>query len=711
MARVLAWIVAVERHRSRGGASSPLDFKVPIAQHAIAWADWLLTKHPETQVLLNVNSAPGSAEHARVEALCSQLLNPTDAHSADARALHNTVDIIIREPTAGNDTLLLLWIGHGVMHDSQRYLLHEDAQDPANLRSWEVNSLLQRLRSKGAPPLQLGVFDSCAEYLSQRPGSETLTAPPAAAQPSQYFYFAATAGTKASASLFKPTLAGLALTSLQEISWPPQAQDLHDQLQPRMSQLASRAFRLERTTGSGELWSGNDLVDDGASAIQLRQHARASGQTVLTFQHLWNELERTGVSQMDLAQALRTRPAAGSTRQPRGLAKLRQRLKSEQPDSPTDRLLGDAWVRTRRMESWREPLADLGLTLPQWMAIAERVARVDARRAPEFSELGELLLWTLNMVGLERADEALVWLMLLAARAAHEAGGASAKAARALEFALEQDAELALRLPRVRHRMPPNSTVVLYIELDPPCPPAPGRISKCWLLRDNEVEDFEPPESSDELGDQLNALIKAAGGEGAGRVELLAPYLILTQHPDWLRCRNQNANVFGDATTMDSMVDRVGLETVWPIVLRWKERLNGRITAGHVDVWRQRAAQVQAQMQPDGALVCRFDADGLGGVVRCLAYLPASLREEFRCALIAGDPYMLWPGGEPKDPGSFEAAVRDWLARHRLHELPQALRRARVLDRLPPLVLFIDEPDSNPYDRLPKLQSLRRAAG
>jgi len=192
MAAVLAWIVAVERHQPRAGRPSPLDFPAAISRRALEWAEWLATR-AGTRLLLNVNAAPGSPEHQRVQALQAQVLNPADAHRADARALHDAVDEIVRLPAADKDILLVLWIGHGVMSNRQRLLLNEDSRDAGNLRTWDLDSLLHRLRSKGVPMLQLGVIDSCAQYLSQAPGFETLQALGEPAQPSQYFYFAATA--------------------------------------------------------------------------------------------------------------------------------------------------------------------------------------------------------------------------------------------------------------------------------------------------------------------------------------------------------------------------------------------------------------------------------------------------------------------------------------------------------------------------------------
>jgi hypothetical protein len=139
--------------------------------------------------------------------------------------------------------------------------------------------------------------------------------------------------------------------------------------------------------------------------------------------------------------------------------------------------------------------------------------------------------------------------------------------------------------------------------------------------------------------------------------------------------------------------------------------MKGELSGGMADLWLERSAAVRAGLKPGDPLLCRFSERDPPAPVRGLDYLPPQDSRQFQKALVAGDPYMVWPGVEPADCQGFQSGVRQWLEQHGLDELPQALRRARLLDELPSLVLFIDEPDSNPYSRIRKLQTVRTVAG
>ncbi|MCX2862255.1 FxSxx-COOH system tetratricopeptide repeat protein [Paucibacter sp. PLA-PC-4] len=250
MTSVLAWIVAVERHTSgTDGKQSPLDHRAPISRTALAWAEWLKDK-PGTRLLMNVSAPHDSDEGRRLEALRPSLLNPVMAAQAGAVALHQSLKVVISGPRA--DVLLLLWTGHGVMHGRDRFLIHADSLDPKNLHSWEVDSLLQYLRDDSAPPLQIGVFDTCAE-IREQPGHEKLVGGSGKGRRQQFFHHASAAG--AFASLGEVTVGGLALESMQQLEWPPEPKRLHELLLPRIEGLPSGPHLLERTTGSGDAWS------------------------------------------------------------------------------------------------------------------------------------------------------------------------------------------------------------------------------------------------------------------------------------------------------------------------------------------------------------------------------------------------------------------------------------------------------------------------
>ena len=286
MPGVLAWIVAVERHTPPAGAGSPLDFKAPVSRRALDWAEWLAGQ-AGVRLLLNVAAAPASDELKRLGALCAGpvVLNAAQAARADGASLHESLRLLTAGPPA--DVLLLLWIGHGVMRDRQRYLLHQDSRDAANLRSWDVDSLLQHLRSDKAPPLQLGVLDTCAQVLTEQPGHEKLGGAGRALR-SQHFYFAATAAAIASLNPFEPTLASVALQSLKGVAWPPQPAAFDADLQPRLAAMPSRPIRLEWTQGSGDLWSSRGASgSDDIGRAELSKQAERSQLSEVFFRHLW----------------------------------------------------------------------------------------------------------------------------------------------------------------------------------------------------------------------------------------------------------------------------------------------------------------------------------------------------------------------------------------------------------------------------------------
>src|SRR4051812_15054511 len=111
MARVLAWIVAVERHTPSAAVPSPIDFAVPVSERALQWAEWLAARGAD--LLLNVSVPDGSAQRRRLDAIAQRALNQPRAHEATAAALHDALARVLQPPVA--DVLLLLWIGHGVM--------------------------------------------------------------------------------------------------------------------------------------------------------------------------------------------------------------------------------------------------------------------------------------------------------------------------------------------------------------------------------------------------------------------------------------------------------------------------------------------------------------------------------------------------------------------------------------------------------------------
>ncbi|VTU15152.1 hypothetical protein H6CHR_00136 [Variovorax sp. PBL-H6] len=714
MASILAWIVAVECHAAPPGKRNSLDFKAPVSLRALEWAEWLRDR-AEVELLMNVSATPGSDEAARVDTLRPRLLNGAEAHRADAASLRASLGKLARTPPA--DVLLLLWIGHGVMNNRQRYLLTQDTEDLENLQSWDLDSLLQHLRSARMPPLQIGAIDSCAQVISDRPGNVQLSGTGKTSR-LQHFYFSSTAAAIASLNPFEPTLASMALDVLKAIEWPPSPRPLDALLMDRVAGLASRPVRFEWTQGSGDQWSSRFGSGDDDRAMAA--NARRAQLSEVLFRHLWLDLASTGETPAALAKAIR-----GDT-----LEALAKKIEGNAPDAPEPDLLRDAWDRVKLVQQWAPRLATLGLSVPQWTELARHLANEDARHAPQFAELRELLLWSLDMNrdvtrNQGRAHAALLRLMLMAMNQAAEPGAParSTDAAARLDAELKADPLMAPLLAAVQPTADlPKGSVVIYIELEHRANALEPSVQRYWLLRDSVIEPGADLELEGPMGEQLNTLINHVQRDEARpvRVELLAPFLLLCGQREWLSYSVDIGELTGNPADTGAALQRVELDAVWPICWRWKERLQGKEAKLQPALWQQRGRQAQERARASEQLHCRFDDEQRAAGedeahVLGLIYLPPSPSQrgrnlgKFFKHLIDGEPYMVWPGAEPDDAAAFKNTVRAWLAGQRLNKLPEALCQARSGSKLPELVLFLDEPDRNPYAQTQRLQTLGTA--
>lgn len=714
MASILAWIVAVECHAAPPGKRNSLDFKAPVSRRALEWAEWLRDR-AEVELLLNVSAVPGSDEAARIDTLRPRLRNGAEAHRADAASLRASVAKVARAQPA--DVLLLLWIGHGVMNNRQRYLLTQDTEDLENLQSWDLDSLLQHLRSARMPPLQIGVIDSCAQVISDRPGNVQLSGTGKTSR-RQHFYFASTAAAIASVNPFEPTLASMALDVLKAIDWPPLPRPLDTLLMDKVESLASRPVRFEWTQGSGDQWSSRSSSGDDDKAMAA--NARRAQLSEVLFRHLWLDLASTGETPAALAKAIRDDT----------IEALARKIERSAPDAPEPDLLRDAWGRVKLVQQWAPCLAALGLSVPQWTELARHLVNEDARHAPQFAELRELLLWSLDMNrdvarNQGRSHAALLRLMLMAMKQAAEPGASarSVAAAARLDADLQADPLMAPLLAAVQPTAElPKGSVVIYVELELPANAPEPSVQRYWLLRESVIEPGAELALEGPMGEQLNTLINhvQAGEVRPVRVELLAPFLLLCGQREWLSYSIDMGELTGIPTETGAALQRVGLDAVWPICWRWKDRLQGKQSKLQPALWQQRGRQAQERARASAQLHCRFDDEQPAAGedeahVLGLVYLPPSPAqrgrnlEKFFKQLIDGEPYMLWPGAEPADAAAFKTTVRNWLAGQRLNKLPEALCQARSGSKLPELVLFLDEPDRNPYAQTQRFQTLGAA--
>ena len=432
---------------------------------------------------------------------------------------------------------------------------------------------------------------------------------------------------------------------------------------------------------------------DAAREEFIKQEKRA-GLPVPMFRYLWRELG----NRIDLLGPLAEAARSDKVRT------LAASLAALGADAPEPDLLSDAWRRVQLVRAWEPRAEALSLPLSRWHDIAALVADTDTRPAARFGSLRELLLWTTDLGERARADAALTQLLWLGAATP----AAKPPAAADLLAALAADAGLAPHTARAQAGpQPPLGPVHLYVELDLPQGSTQPHLRRSWVQHQYSLDPVVelPPAST--LGEQLQSLASAIK-QRLGRelqVEMMAPLLLLCAEREWLSyCEGVHFVGLGGET-----VDRDFSEN-WPVVWRWRERLEDHPQARAGD-WRKRAAAVANRATNCAQLICRFDDepasphDHLLGL-RFVPPAPTNKQRNlkpFIDALLLGEPYMIWPCDESVACTEFKAAVRLCFDQKFITELPGALQRARKNSQLKHAVLFIDEPERNPYRRLGKL--------
>ncbi|RZI62591.1 MAG: hypothetical protein EOP37_02250 [Rubrivivax sp.] len=439
---------------------------------------------------------------------------------------------------------------------------------------------------------------------------------------------------------------------------------------------------------------------DAVQAEFVRQEKRAELPVPL-FRHLWRELGSRADLLGKLADAARNRTVAA----------LAVELSAAGPDAAEGDLLRDAWRRVELVLNWEPLAAKLGLTRSRWQELAAVVADTDVRPVPRQAGLRELLLWALDLGELARALSALTQLLCLGAEAARQDSAPVTRPETAALFkALGRDDMLSPHLANaLRGPPPPSGPVRLYAELE--LSGERPRLTRHWIQHQRSLELGEAPAPAT-LGEQLHALAGSVKHRGARevQVELMAPLLLLCGQPDWTTFQEDYGGLAG---LQDVRLDRDFCEE-WPVSWRWRDRLEGNQLSKPAD-WRRRGGDISAKAERCGQLVCRFPddpfdpADHADAHVVALPYVPpapSSKGRNFRPfldALLAGDPYMVWPCDEGMVNAGFKAAVLVCLAQRHVPDLPEALRQARKSGKAKHVVLFIDEPSRNPYELMGRL--------
>lgn len=736
MTQVLAWIVAVERHAPGAG---DLDFKPPISRHALAWAHWLRTR-PGTELLLNIQAREGSAEAAAVQALAPHTRSPGTASLADRTALLASL-----RQLHGADLLLWLWIGHGVMHEERRCLVHAGSGGADDLQTVDLEALLRRLRRQDAPPRQLGLLDTCAEIVAVAPDLWKPAAGEHATGVRQHVVFAATPGAYVSLNPEAATAASQMLALLQAQPWPPEPgrldpllASLGRDLDPQPVQWACThgAERFTEHTGPATQALARPAPgDDGAGALRM---ARRSGWPPWAWRHV-----RSAVDGLPGAPAAATlsRAMQGGT-----LDALAQRLlRHRDPDvAHTGWVLAQAGRCAQRAWRWLQPAQVLGLGLPRWQTLARTVAALDARDAPQVQALETLLLWVGDLA--EDAPAAgdpprtvRSWLTLLLGAAdatARGQGQGGAAAARALRLAIDADPTLgAWRGWVEQHGLAtqarPTEPLTVVAALDAPDEGGP-RVLQAWEARPvpggMAWPAIEVPEGGS-AAERLHRLVAQVQKREARpvRLELLVPLMWLGRGAELLRYR-RDRSALGLPAGIGGPSPTVELHRTLPVVWRWRERLTLRDDT-LLGPWLLRTQQCRPRVLGAPPLPCRFDDEppaspqAREAPLHALPLRPAATRHGgddarlLRLVVLmeAGHPYLLWPLDEgPGLPGEasarFKAGMAAWLAEGvPFDDWPEALLQAVQDDRLGATALLVDEADRNPYDAASALVPLASA--
>ncbi len=446
-------------------------------------------------------------------------------------------------------------------------------------------------------------------------------------------------------------------------------------------------------------------VDSRLVTEILKQQGR-SGMAPALFRHLWKEWGGREEQLLKLANAIKAQ----------GI----EDLAAAEADPHQASVLRAAWQRVELVQALY-PLADrLGLSLSRWQDLARAVADHDARDAPERVGLHELLLWALDANKPKRALAALTLLLHQGARAAEQQQPA---ASRALMQRLETHTDLQPHVGAAgQFPAPSQGPMHLYVELDLSPDNQRPLLRRYWVQHQGLPVMGDKPPDAESLGEQLQILADAVENP-QGRplhVELLAPLLLLRASQAWMSYE-EDIGAFGglEGTTgrRDACED---LRLAW----RWRDRLDVKAkahTKTNAARWKAQAPLVTANARRCRHVSCRFqdkqaaapaspvqqDADDthlLG-----LTFVPPSPdgnrdhTDAFLAALRLGAPYMLWPSDEDLDCEAFKQGVSACIDKRDIDELPEAFRQGREQGQFKAIVLFMDDPDRNPYELMGRL--------
>jgi hypothetical protein len=584
----------------------------------------------------------------------------------------------------GFDVLLLYWVGHGIMAPA-RQLLCSDSKDMSNLASIVTDSLLKRLRGKTFPKLQIGFFECCAQTTAAGVASLDLCGDDSG-RPDQFFYYAASQGETASGSTSKEGFSVTVLKLLDAIqSWPPEPRPLFASIQLQLDKLGrgARPFQLEKTDGSGDVWSTLSAADRENAELHIQ--ARSAGYALPQFVRLWTHARHCHVSSEELANAIYKKKE-----QP-----FVDELRRSNPHSPHPGLLKSAFEQVR-CESRFEPLCmELRLPWTEWIGLFRRVASDEMLNPSQtWDDLASLLLGVLDQVKPEKGLKDFAKLLELAARRT------TLPVARAeLQAALKEDLLDAYRAA-LKRLGPDSEWLYLQLDVDVSTETQKPKVIQAWLYPsfDNRSQQL-PLSGGDCLADEINRIVQRALSEFPERrlaIELLLPTVLLSISKELLLVNDEDLGL------------SIWIEEECPVVVRWKNRMQERDNK-YRGTWIARSREtlefassaqrficswVPAERQPEHfhVLALAFPGPTLAD--------PERNRTMFYKKLTQGEPYMCWPRSDFADEASkqaYRAATDRFFQRGSMPDLLEHLPSDRCNAGLENAVLLVDIPGRNPY--------------
>ena len=659
---VSAWLIAIEKYEG-----AELNVKAPVGAWALDLAEILL-KRGVTSIVLSSSFNENATYAPRLAALQSAGVVRTGATQAEVQ---NAL-----EKLRGKGALLIYWVGHGIMAP-ERQLLCADSRKASQLRVLSEDSLLKHLRSPEFPRLQIGFFECCAQIVAGSPAILDLGGD-GKTDTRQFFFHAASATESATADSTRVGFSSTAIAALRDSAeFPPESPSFFAGLIATMRALplATRPFLLEWTDESGDKWSryGQTHLDD------ISQEARVAHLLPSQFERLWREARKGDANALDLAGAV-----------------LDDKLKAFTAglDKGVAHLLTDAADQLALQREFEKPCLSLRLSWKDWLNVYDRLVIDNFIEKPEgIVDLQGLLLAALDRSNVENGRNIFVTLLELASRRVARQNPA---AAAELTAALSQHASLGPVYTGVLAELPKQDShiyLLLGLVWDPNAKLALLENARLFRGPDTGFEPRALP-TSGTLAERINDVIQNVkeAFDGDLVIELLVPNELLSTPRELLEVNYPGLPI------------RSWLEASHSISLRWHNRMKGSYDRG---TWMQiaRAARAHAEnaqslfcsWPPERTAVAGWHVAGLSIPGPCPSE-PSRNGQAFFTELLKGFPYMCWPRNTVQDADAFRSAASELFGGSTLNRAPLSLRERRQDHALlADLILFIDDPDRNPY--------------